>query len=147
MSQQPWARSDEDPLTLDVTLHNLFAPPENASVPCRFIFDPADPFSVRLDLMTPSAPRISWVIGRDLLTQGTEGLSGEADVKVWPSRRHDDTPFLYLRLERTYASAAFMTELVPIRAWLERTYDLVPRGGESRLVDWDALACCLLPPR
>lgn len=144
---QAWTHRPEEPLTLDVTLHNLVAPPEYACVPGRFGFETAAPFSVRLDLMTPYAPHITWVIGRDLLTTGTGELSGDADVKVWPSRRHDDTPFLYLRLERADALATFITELAPIQEWLTRTYELVPAGGESDLVDWNALLCAPPSPR
>lgn len=146
MSQQRTCRP-EGLLTLDVTLHNLLAPPQDASVPCRFTFGAAAPLSVRLDLMTPSAPHVTWVIGRDLLSRVTEELSGEADVRIWPSRRHDDTSFLYLRLEQAGVRAAFLTERAPVRAWLARTYEVVPLGRESDLVDWDTLARALASPR
>jgi hypothetical protein len=143
---QPWAQHPRDRLTLLTTLHNLAAPPESAAVACRLRYTPESPYSVRLDLVTSPGDQVTWVISRDLLLAGTEELSGQGDVKIWPSRQRGDTPSLYLRLERPHVSAMFATELRPIRLWLQETYTVVPAGGESLLVDWDALAASLLPP-
>ena len=102
---------------------------------------PARPFDPLAAVRPHSAP------GFDLLLAGTEELSGEGDVKIWPSRQRGDAPSLYLRLERPHVTAMFATELHPIRRWVQETYTVVPAGGESLLVDWDALTASLLPPR
>lgn len=107
---------------------------------------PASPYCVRLDLASFPDEHVTWVIGRDLLLAGTEKLSGDGDVKIWPSRQRGNTPSLYLRLERPYVTAMFATELDPIRQWLMETYIAVPAGRESLLVDWDALAASRRPP-
>ncbi|MCM3298356.1 SsgA family sporulation/cell division regulator [Streptomyces sp. NPDC058947] len=144
---QQWAPHHRERLTLLTTLHNLAAPPENATVVCRFRYAPESPYSVRLDLVTTPGDQVTWVVSRDLLLAGTEELSGEGDVKIWPSRQRGDAPSLYLRLERPHVTAMFATELHPIRRWVQETYTVVPAGGESPLVDWDALTASLLPPR
>ncbi|MEU2228094.1 SsgA family sporulation/cell division regulator [Streptomyces sp. NPDC012751] len=144
--EQQWAQPHREQLTLFTTLHNLAAPPESATVTCRFGYVPASPYCVRLDLASFPDDHVTWVIGRDLLLAGTEKLSGDGDVKIWPSRQRGNTPSLYLRLERPYVTAMFATELDPIRQWLMETYIAVPAGRESLLVDWDALAASRRPP-
>ncbi|MFI0544304.1 SsgA family sporulation/cell division regulator [Streptomyces sp. WSLK1-3] len=145
MDQQR-ARRGQERLTLLTTLHNLAAPPESATVLCRFAYAPDTPYSVRLDLETSPGEQVTWVIGRDLLLAGTEELSGEGDVRIWPSRQRGNAPSLYLRLERQHTTAMFATELHPIRQWVQETYTMVPAGGEGLLTDWDTLASSLLPP-
>ncbi|MFC9286015.1 SsgA family sporulation/cell division regulator [Streptomyces sp. NPDC057052] len=122
------------------------APLERANVVCRFRYDRSSPFSVRLDFGSTPDDEVTWVISRDLLPAGTEGFSGEGDVKIWPSRQRGDTPSLYLRLERPGVTAMFVADLHPVRHWLDDTYVAVPAGNESMLVDWNALAGSLLPP-
>ncbi|MEU2228433.1 MULTISPECIES: SsgA family sporulation/cell division regulator [unclassified Streptomyces] len=128
------------------TLHHLTAPQEEGTVVCRFRYAAAEPLCVHMHLLLPSGQGMSWVIGRDLLLAGTEGLSGEGDVKVWPSRSRQGSPSLYLHFQRLDASATFVADLTEIRQWLEHTYTAVPAGTESLLTDWDDLAAGLLRP-
>ncbi|MCX5355642.1 SsgA family sporulation/cell division regulator [Streptomyces mirabilis] len=96
---QQWALHHQQQLTLLTTLHNLAAPPESATVVCRFGYAPDTAYSVRLDLVTSPGDQVTWVIGRDLLLAGTEELSGDGDVKIWPSRQRGNAASLYLRLQ------------------------------------------------
>ncbi|MEU2339638.1 SsgA family sporulation/cell division regulator [Streptomyces sp. NPDC013172] len=128
------------------TLHHLSAPQEQGTVLCRFRYGAAEPLCVHLHLLLPSGQSGRWVIGRDLLLAGTERLSGEGDVKVWPSRRREGSPSLYLHFQRPSGKATFIADLTEIRQWLEHTYTVVPVDSESLLTDWDNLAAMLLRP-
>ncbi|MGV9355390.1 SsgA family sporulation/cell division regulator [Streptomyces misionensis] len=128
------------------TVHHLSAPQEQGTVLCRFRYGAAEPLCVHLHLVLPSGESGSWVVGRDLLLAGTERLSGDGDIKVWPSRRREGPPSLYLHFQRPGGSASFVADLTEIRQWLEHTYTIVPVGGEDLLTDWDSLAADLLRP-
>ncbi|WP_329362960.1 SsgA family sporulation/cell division regulator [Streptomyces sp. NBC_01483] len=143
---QQWLQHHRKQLTLLTTLHNFAAPPESATVVCRFGYDVKNPYFVRLSMVNSPGDPVTWVVGRDLLLAGTEELSGEGDVKIWPSRQQAETPSLYLRLERPHRTATFAGELHPIRQWLQTTYAVVPAGSENLQVDWDTLTASLLPP-
>lgn len=132
-------------IELRTTLHFLSAPPELGDVDCKFTYSMDDPFAVRMNLLVTAGIGVTWVVGRDLLTAGTERLSGEGDFKAWPSRG-PHRPSLYLRLERPNVRATFVADLTTVRRWLDDTYAMVPSGRENTFLDWDALTESLLPP-
>jgi hypothetical protein len=138
--------SERAPITLLTTLHLLSGPPESSTINCTLSYDPNDPYVIRLELLIAEDMRVTWVVGRDLLYAGTEGLSGDGDFKVWPSRGGYHHSTLYLQLKRPNSVATFATNLRAVRHWLQDTYALVPHGTESSLLDWAALAQSLLPP-
>jgi hypothetical protein len=121
-------------LKLLTTLHFLSAFPEGVSVDCGFTYNSRDSFAIRLDILVTPEASITWVVGRDLLIIGTDHLSGDGDVKVWPWRSPNDRPVLFLRLQRPGCKATFTGDLTVIRRWLDDTYDLVPVGGEDALL-------------
>jgi hypothetical protein len=131
---------------LSTTLHLLSGPPQLSSVECRLTYSVEDPFAVRLDLFPAAGPCTTWTVGRDLLSAGTEGLSGGGAFKVWPSRGLDGIPLLYLRLEGKQGIAVFAADRPVVRQWLNDTYAMVPAGTEAALLDWTALTESLLPP-
>lgn len=132
---------------LRTSLHFLSAPPEDSTIECAFQYGAEDPLAVRLELHVSADTPVTWVVGRDVLSAGVEGLSGDGDFKAWPSRAQSATPLLYLRLERPQGKAAtFAADLTEVHRWLEHTYELVPAGDEHAMLDWDTLARIPLPP-
>ena len=131
---------------LRTSLHFLSAPPEDSTVECAFRYGADDPLAVHLELRVSAGTPITWVVGRDVLSAGVKGLSGDGDFKVWPSRAQSDAPLLYLRLERPRGRATFAADLTEVHRWLEHTYELVPAGEEDALLDWDTLTRVPLPP-
>ncbi|MFF3909717.1 SsgA family sporulation/cell division regulator [Streptomyces sp. NPDC001848] len=131
---------------LRTSLHFLSAPPEDSTIECVFKYGADDPLAVRLELHVSADTHVTWVVGRDVLSAGVSGLSGDGDFKAWPSRAPSATPLLYLRLERPQRKATFAADLTEVHRWLEHTYELVPAGDEDALLDWDALTRIPLPP-
>ncbi|MFI1564423.1 SsgA family sporulation/cell division regulator [Streptomyces sp. NPDC020490] len=88
---------------------------------------------------------MTWVVGRDLLDVGTREPSGEGDFRVWPEHeRRGAGRRLCLSLDRPEGQATFEADLTEIRQWLDSTYELVPGGCESELLDWESLDSLLL---
>ncbi|MFH9090739.1 SsgA family sporulation/cell division regulator [Streptomyces sp. NPDC017673] len=133
-------------LELLTTLRFRPTPPEHDGVECRFSYSADDPFAVRMDLRVTEETCVTWVVGRDLLTAGTDRPSGEGDCKVWPSTGPGERPSFHLRLESPHGHATFTADLTVLRRWLEDTYAMVPSGSEVALLDWAALTESLLPP-
>lgn len=131
---------------LRTRLHFLSAPPEDSTVECAFRYGADDPLAVRLELHVSADAPVTWVVGRDVLSAGVKGLSGDGDFKAWPSRARSATPLLYLRLERPQGRATFAADLSEVHRWLEHTYELVPAGAENALLDWDTLTGLPFPP-
>ncbi|MFD8692171.1 SsgA family sporulation/cell division regulator [Streptomyces sp. NPDC059651] len=126
-------------------VRRLFTPGGYRTISCRFRYSPDDPFAVGIDLIPETGVYITWSVSRDLLFAGTKALSGEGDFKAWPSCRHQRAcARLYFSLERPEGHATFQASLPEVRKWLETTYEMVPPGTESELLDWDALAEGLL---
>ncbi|MCG7205562.1 SsgA family sporulation/cell division regulator [Streptomyces arenae] len=131
---------------LRTSLHLLSAPPGDSTVECAFRYGTDGPLAVRLEFHVSSDVHVTWVVGRDVLIAGVQGLSGNGDFKAWPSRARSGTPLLYLRLERPQGNATFAADLSEVRGWLEHTCELVPAGAEDTLLDWDSLTGASLPP-
>ncbi|MFE9356046.1 SsgA family sporulation/cell division regulator [Streptomyces olivaceoviridis] len=145
----PSDRAHGNPLgTLELltTLQFRPVPPGHAGIDCRFGYSVDDPFAVRMDLLVTAETRVTWVVGRDLLSAGTDRLSGEGDCKVWPSTGPGERPSLHLRLESPHGHATLAADLTVLRRWLEDTYAMVPSGSEGALLDWATLTESLLPP-
>ncbi|MBO1331218.1 SsgA family sporulation/cell division regulator [Streptomyces sp. VRA16 Mangrove soil] len=130
---------------LHTSLRRLFTRLTPPTVPCVLRYSTDDPFAVALDVAPASAARVTWTVARDLLAQGMTRPSGEGDFRVWPSGAHQDADRrLYFSLDRPAGHATFETDLLPVRRWLDATYELVPAGSEGDLMDWRALEESLL---
>ncbi|MGW0224812.1 SsgA family sporulation/cell division regulator [Streptomyces tendae] len=126
-------------------LRRLFAQGDRETLRCRFRYSLGDPYAVSIDLMLAAGLSITWVVSRDLLSAGTRRPAGEGDFKVWPScRHHGREPRIYFSLDRPEGHVAFEAGLPEVQQWLDRTYQVVPAGRESDLLDLDALADSLL---
>ncbi|MFE3904975.1 SsgA family sporulation/cell division regulator [Streptomyces sp. NPDC059153] len=129
------------PLFLDVRrLLNVYA---QQSLQAEFRFDPAHPLMVTTTFIVAGGPRVTWLLGRDLLHQGLFSLGGLGDVQVWPTHL-DERSTAWLQLNSHGLKALFELPVPPLAEWLEHTYRIVPAGYELDGVDWDAVAVGLL---
>ncbi|MFI1519659.1 SsgA family sporulation/cell division regulator [Kitasatospora cineracea] len=103
----------------------------------RFRYAAAAPHEVRLTFHPGRPDEADWVLSRDLLRDGLEALSGQGDVKLWPASCPCHGATLHLALESPHGSALLEASRPQVRAWLERTYTVVPDGGAAELLPSD----------
>lgn len=134
---------DLPPLSLDI--HRMLDTFARQAVRAEFRFDAGAPLSVTVAFLVDGAPRVTWLVGRDLLHQGLFSMSGLGDVQVWPTAGPDaERATAWLRLDSYDTTAVFELPVPPLASWLGHTYELVPAGEEMDGTDWDAVTTDLL---
>ncbi|MET7694951.1 SsgA family sporulation/cell division regulator [Streptomyces sp. NPDC005483] len=113
------------------------------AVRAEFRFDPEAPWLVSVELAIKDGPRVLWRIGRDLLHQGLDSMSGLGSVQIWPSQSAGRAT-ARLQLVSQDMAALFELPALPLAEWLTYTYELVPAGDELSEIDWDAESANLL---
>ena len=112
--------------------------PDAGTVPLRVAlrYGIDDPFAVTASF-AGDGMTIEWVFARDLLVGGLERPCGEGDVRVWPSwgAGHD---LVLISLTSPDGQALLEGDAHVLRAFLARTLELVPVGGESEHVNVDS---------
>ncbi|WP_330303399.1 MULTISPECIES: SsgA family sporulation/cell division regulator [unclassified Streptomyces] len=99
-------------------------------------YEPTDPYAVRAAFFTDTDELAEWVLGRDLLADGLTGSAGCGDVRVWPAVGRGDHA-MYIALGSPSGTALLEVPVQDVKAFLENTEALVPRGAESGHIDWD----------
>jgi hypothetical protein len=107
------------------------------------VYDPADPFAIRVCLRTDGSPAVQWVISRDLLADGLTRPAGEGDIGVWPSVA-GGVAVVCLSLSSPDGQALLFGAHGEVSEFVHRTFDEVPAGHESELLDLDAVVERLL---
>ena len=111
-----------------------------------------DPYAVRMAFHVGTDEPVEWIFARDLLAAGIESRHGEGDVQVWPSAsscaQTDDRDvigsaepggkILNIELSSPFGQAHFEAPAQAMSAFLQRTYQIVPPGRESRYIDIEA---------
>ncbi|MFF0387983.1 SsgA family sporulation/cell division regulator [Kitasatospora sp. NPDC004615] len=139
-----WLRRADDPdcvQLLDVTVRPC--PGLRVSVPARLRYYRTDPYAVHLDCHADLDEPITWLFGRELLTEGLNGRAGLGDVTV--RRSPADPGRLAIALTTPGHTAVLHTPAAPIRAFLRRSHRVVPPGTEHHHLDITALLRHLLP--
>jgi hypothetical protein len=112
----------------------------------------SDPYAVRMAFHVGTDEPVEWIFARDLLAAGIESRQGEGDVQVWPSAASvaetDDLEVigapesrgipgtvLNIELSSPFGQAHFEAPAEAMSAFLQRTYQIVPAGQESRYID------------
>jgi hypothetical protein len=109
------------------------------SASMRLQYEPSDPYAVRAAFtVVGSDETVEWIIGRDLLADGLEGLAGEGDIRVWPAEEHDVCD-LHVLFNPPSGTALLKAPAHEIKAFLQETEAVVPRGAEPGHIDLDAL--------
>lgn len=106
-----------------------------------------DPYAVRVGFHVGLDEPVEWTFGRDLLSAGTEGAAGEGDVRIWPSvnsRGGLGGVVANIEISSPHGEASFEAPVRDIIGFLQRTYDIVPEGKESKHVNLDAELADLL---
>jgi hypothetical protein len=99
-------------------------------------YEAADPFAVQA-VFRAGDDAVAWVLGRDLLSEGLLGDSGEGDVRVWPTTDRS-RPVVMLQLSSPDGRALLAADAEDVRSFLRRTYAAVPAGREAEQLDVDA---------
>ncbi|WP_405883227.1 SsgA family sporulation/cell division regulator [Streptomyces sp. NBC_01136] len=131
--------SDKDCPDLCLTLWLYVSPQETLPVQARFHYDPAMPFAVSVDFSNTAGGAVTWVLSRELLSEGLLRPSGEGDVHIWPRcPRYGGRRSLHIQLVGRSGIALLYADLTRVRSWIADTYVLVPSDSEGEAIDWEA---------
>ena len=86
---------------------------ERILVPTHLLYRSQDPLAVRLLFQDGLRGLVPWVFARDLLAAGTQTLSGDGDVQVWPDGSGREA-LLHLLLSSPHGSAHLTASLPAI---------------------------------
>ncbi|WP_316746098.1 SsgA family sporulation/cell division regulator [Streptomyces sp. MK7] len=103
-------------------------------VPVRFSYVYTDPYAVRASFHLAPERTVHWTFARELLDQGMRGAAGLGDVRIAPIECCMGLLFS-LELESPDGYARLEGPVPPVRAWLATTYEAVPAGNETALLD------------
>ncbi|MFG2906739.1 SsgA family sporulation/cell division regulator [Kitasatospora sp. NPDC048286] len=108
-------------------------------LPVRFVYRARAPFSVVMEFPGSDPAVGTWEFARDLLWKGLHRPAGMGDVRFAPPCRCHGRRLLRITLRGDDGTASIDVPVEPVHSWLhERSFALVPRGGEAQLIDWDA---------
>ena len=135
------------PTTVSCELHLRLVVPGATPLPVRagLRYDVVDPYAVQVAFHTGSAGDVvEWTFARSLLGDGLTRVSGEGDVRVWPSSAAQVDPVVSLSLSSPSGRALFEVPARALGEFLTRTYEAVPLGTETDHVDLDGELALLL---
>lgn len=128
------------PILSVLTLRLLTPSGETIEVDAILTYDVHDPFAVRVGFDTGQDMLVEWTFARELLSGGVRDLTGEGDVRIWPSPYPARGTFrnaICISLSAPGGAAMFEADRLDVVRFLEQTYDLVPAGRESEHLDID----------
>ena len=124
---------------IDRVSQDMFAVLHGQEAPLltRWSYRSDDPFAVMMSISRPSGRWIDWLLSRDLLIEGLTGPSGVGDVRVAPFT-DEEFDVLEVRIgdDEGFASLEFDRDL--IERFVEASFEIVPAGAESGLIDVEA---------
>lgn len=103
----------------------------------RWTYQADDPFAVMMSISRPSGRWIDWLMSRDLLVEGLNHPAGIGDVRLTPFRDEEfDVVEIRIGDEEGFAALEFDRDL--LERFLDATYDIVPDGAESNMINIEA---------
>lgn len=105
-------------------------------------YDASDPYAVTATFRADDT-EIAWVLARDLLAEGLSAPTGEGDVQVWPGRS-EGREVVMVSLSSPDGHAVLEADSLPLREFLERTFDTVAPGAEGHHIDVDSTIAAIL---
>jgi len=140
--------------TISAELGLKLVVPQQTIVPlvASMYYSGSDPYAVRMAFHVGTDEPVEWIFARDLLAAGIEARHGDGDVQVWPSStsvaetsgldmigaaesRETQGKVLNIELSSPFGQARFEAPAEAMAAFLQRTYQIVPAGQESRYID------------
>ena len=112
--------------------------PDHGAVPlvASLYYSADDPYAIRMAFHVGTDEPVEWIFARDLLALGLEAPAGEGDVQVWPSDDHG-RELLNIALSSPFGEAHFEAPRSSTANFLDRTYEVIAPGSESKFVDVD----------
>ncbi len=110
--------------------------PEHGGVPltASLYYRGDDPYAIRMAFHVGMDDPVEWIFARDLLAEGLDRVTGDGDVRVWPTTAgHRDV--LNLALSSPFGQAHFEAPLTALTGFLLRTFEVVPAGREGEFID------------
>jgi hypothetical protein len=129
-------------MVLPTVLHLLDEEGPSAPVPVEFQYDLADPYAVALTFAAPHGPN-SWIFARELLALGLVEGVGEGDIHVWPGIT-EQGQVLLIELSTNDGEAVLSARPSEVRAFLDKSFEMVAAGAEGEHCDVDALIASVL---
>jgi hypothetical protein len=124
-------------------MHAFVADSGMAPITVELQYDPTDPYAVAAVFHGDDDP-VRWLLGRDLLHDGTRAATGRGDVHVWPSVGPDGSWVVVLELSSPDGRVMVQAERDAVEAFLEESSRVVPYGAEPAYCDVDGLIAGLL---
>jgi hypothetical protein len=124
-------------LELNIRMVLVVGPDARVFVPTRLYYKNTDPYAVHCSFDVTSDEVVPWMFARELLDQGLTAPTGAGDVKITPFGPHQNR-HLSIELETSEGYARFEVPAASIKAWLAKTFEVVPAGRESESVDIDS---------
>jgi len=124
---------------IDRVRQDMFAVLHGQETPLltRWSYRSDDPFAVMMSISRPSGRWIDWLLSRDLLIEGLAGPAGVGDVRLTPfSDEEFDVLEVRIGDDEGFASLEFDRDL--IERFLEASFEIVPAGAESTVIDVEA---------
>lgn len=103
----------------------------------------ADPYAVAAVFRAGPSP-IRWVFARELLAEGLFAPVGDGDVHVWPCLDNHGQAVVLIELNSPHGEALLQAASRDVSEFLQRTFELVPRGTEDMQLDLDHTVLQLL---
>ncbi len=133
-----------DTVVDDVTLRLVVPGDDGVLLRATLRYEPSDPFAVEATFRA-GEEAISWVLGRDVLSDGLNEETGVGDVRVWPaSLTGGDPAMVMIELRSPDGQAQLAVDAADLDAFLLRTFQSVPQGREAEWLDLDGVVTRLL---
>jgi hypothetical protein len=134
-------------VTADVTMRLLLVGGGLVLVDAHLRYDTSDPYAVFVGFEAGCDSLVHWTFGRELLLDGLHDMTGDGDVRVWPSLAENtrlDRRTVCLSLTAPSGAALFEIDRETLADFLDQATALVPVGRECEFVDIDGALAALL---
>lgn len=124
-------------LELKIRMTLVVSPDTRVFVPVWLYYKDTDPYAVQVSFDVTPDKVVRWTFARELLAQGLTAPAGIGDVKITPIGPHRNRCF-NIELESADGYARLEGPAASVKAWLAKTFEVVPAGRESESVDVDS---------
>ena len=110
----------------------------------RLRYSAEDPYAVETLFDAGGEQPVRWVFARDLLAEGLSRAVGDLDITVRPALDEHGAAAIHILLDSPDGRALLEGNADEVRAFITKTYEVVPAGRESEYVDVEGELLSLL---